>query len=298
MRKTINKQSLLEICSLLIFSLLMLYLKVSGKYLSYVTPKMAPYLLFCSIIMFIWAVSKLTEIKKPQHKARVLHCLVLLVPILFLILPHSPVSSSGFSSLKLDASVGGEGSILSPVSSKEKSSDSKNFTWTKGGSTQSMAISTPAVSPAASSFSENNEIREQGSNDLIKKYNLKFAADGSIDVPHGKFNQWLNEIFSNMYKYEGVKISIRGFVFRESKTMAANEFVPARMMMSCCSADLVPCGIICSYDKTATLREGSWVTVTGIIHIGERQGKKEPQVSVLSVTYSVKPKEEYVYPLD
>ncbi len=275
MGKNINKQSLLEVCCLGTFSLAMFYLLVSGKYISYVKPQMAPYLIFCSAIMLIWAVSKLSEIYRPQHKVRAIHCLVLIVPILFIVLPHSAVSSSGFSSLKLEGGIGGAGGSLTQ--------NSKPVT---SGSVTSEAVPTPTASQGA-----------QASNDLIKKYNLELAPDGSIDVPHEKYYQWLIEIYNNMNKYEGVKISIRGFIFREATTMGSNEFVPARMLMSCCAADLVPCGIICKYDKAAELKDGSWVTVTGIIHIGDYQGNKEPQISVVSVSPADKPKEEYVYPV-
>ncbi len=78
--------------------------------------------------------------------------------------------------------------------------------------------------------------------------------------------------------------------------MKANEFVPARLLMYCCTADLSPCGIICEYDKASELKENSWVTVTGVIHIGQYQGKDEPQITVTSITSADKPKKEYVYP--
>jgi TIGR03943 family protein len=295
MRTNINKQSLLEALSLGLFSALMLYLLISGKYLSYVTPKMAPYLFSCSLIMLLWAVSKLSEIKMPAHRVRVTHCLVLIVPILFTFLPHSSVSSSGFSSLKLDAVV--SGSVLPSINREDTATVQSTAPSSSGGSLQSKAAPTPSVSPSAAPSSSGKDDGKAQSDDLVKKYNLTFAADGSIDVPHEKYYQWLSEIFINMNKYEGVKVTIRGFVFKESNTMSTDQFVPARMLMSCCAADLVPCGIICSYDKASALQEGSWVTVTGTIHVSEYQGRTEPQILVTSVSPAEKPKDEYVYPV-
>lgn len=78
--------------------------------------------------------------------------------------------------------------------------------------------------------------------------------------------------------------------------MESNEFVPARLLMWCCSADLSPCGIICESEKAPELEEDTWVNVTGVIHIGKYQGEDEPQIHVTSVSPADKPKEEYVYP--
>ena len=66
----------------------------------------------------------------------------------------------------------------------------------------------------------------------------------TITVRDEYFSMWLSELPTNLDQYEGYQITIKGFVFREKQTMEANEFVPARLMMSCCSADLAPCGFI------------------------------------------------------
>lgn len=285
MGKNFNIQSLVEFFCLCVFSISMLYLLISGTYLSYVTPKMAPYLCFCAIVMMLWAVSKLTEIFRRQHKLRFTHCLVLIIPILFILLPHNSVGTIGFSALKFEEGVSGDALTAAMYRDKTKPQDSAAIS----GSVQAKGVSTtPSVTPE----------KAIASVDLKEKFNLRFEADGSIAVTHEKYYEWLTEIFSNMQKYEGVKISIMGFVFKEPSTMKENQFVPARLLMSCCSADLVPCGIISVYDKAPQLREGTWVTVTGIIHIGEYRGKKEPQISVLSVSEADKPLKEYVYPID
>jgi putative membrane protein len=117
-----------------------------------------------------------------------------------------------------------------------------------------------------------------------------------ITVRDEDFALWLSELFINMEKYEGYRISVKGFVFRDPETMTSNEFVPARLMMSCCAADLAPFGLICKYDKVSELKEDTWIMVEGVIHIGKYIDQDEPQITVTRISPADKPEQEYVYP--
>jgi len=262
--KKFNPQAFLEFLCLMLFSVLTFYLAVSGKYLSYVTPKILPYLYFTSAVMMIWTLLKFPNLFHPQYKLRAMHCLVLLVPILFLLLPHGAVNAS-------DVSTG----YINDVGLSQSS--------VSGGGT------TKTAGTAANSDGQSDD-------SLIKQFGLERASDGSINVADKLIYPWLSEVYSNKDSYEGVTITIKGFVFRDTSTMTENEFVPARLLMYCCTADLAPCGIVCEYDGASALAADSWVTVTGIIHVGEYQGEKQPIVTVTSVTPSEKPEDEYVYP--
>lgn len=59
-----NSQALAEISCYLAFAGAMLYLVRSGRYLSYVTPKLAPYLCFSAAVMVVWALSSLVDVRK------------------------------------------------------------------------------------------------------------------------------------------------------------------------------------------------------------------------------------------
>ncbi len=264
MVKKLNSQSVLELICLLLFSVMMFYLAFSGKYLSYVTPRMLPYLYFTSLIMLIWAGFKLPVLFRPQYKIRAAHCLILIVPVMLLLLPHSAVSAA-------DVSTG----LVSDVGLSQSAKSS-------GG--------------AASAKENAQNGSEQNDDSLVKQFGLERNADGSITVSDEQFYPWLSEIYTNKENYEGATITIKGFVFRDSATMTENEFVPARLLMYCCAADLAPCGIVCEYNGASSLESDSWVTVTGVIHIVDCQGEKQPIVSVTSVSPAVKPNDEYVYP--
>ncbi|MEA4895732.1 MAG: TIGR03943 family protein [Oscillospiraceae bacterium] len=262
--KKLNPQALLELICLLLFSFVILYIAVSGKYLSYVAPRILPYLYLTSAVVLVWAIFKLPELLRPQYRIRSAHCLVLLVPVLFLLMPHGSVSAS-------DVPAG----YLNDV-----------------GLSESAASGTGQATQAES----NQSGSEKADDNIIKQFGLESETDGSVIVSDELFYPWLSEIYTNKGSYEGVSITIKGFVFRDAATMTENEFVPARLLMYCCTADLAPCGIVCEYDGASSLEENSWVTVTGIIHVGMYQGEEQPIVTVTSVVAAEKPADEYVYP--
>lgn len=65
-----------------------------------------------------------------------------------------------------------------------------------------------------------------------------------------------------------------GQVYKNTPVMADNEFVPARLVMACCVADLSPCGLFCTYGNVSELESDSWVTVTGILYGEQYKGRR------------------------
>lgn len=110
----------------------------------------------------------------------------------------------------------------------------------------------------------------------------------SITVADEDFSLWLSEFYANMEQYEGYTVSMTGFVINNPEYMAENEFVPARLMMSCCVGDLAPVGLLCTYDQAHTLESGSWITVEGTL-VGARleygsTAYNDPRIAVTRVT--------------
>lgn len=84
-----------------------------------------------------------------------------------------------------------------------------------------------------------------------------------------------------------------GSVFKVPEVLEDDEFVPARLMMTSCTADPEPVGLVCQYDKASDLEEDSWVTVEGTLFINQTYG--EPDLVVTKIT-PAKEVEGYVYP--
>ncbi len=296
-KKVLNSQVLLEFLCYIGFAALMFYLVYSGKYLSYVTPKMAPYLYFTASVMLIWSCAVLSRLFQPQHKTRAAHCLVLIIPTMLLLLPHKPISASELSSGYLS------GDALAGLSSKSSYDFSNSMTDVQTSEDSSDLDISQDEAPADSWYADNkisdgsdNFVPDTETEQYIPKEPDFKVKNKKIIVEDDAFYPWLAEIYTTMGKYEGYQIVIKGFVFKDPETMQDNEFCPARLIMSCCVADLTPFGIICKYDKVADLEDGTWITVEGVIHMGEYMGREEPQVTVTKISPAEKPAQEYVYP--
>lgn len=288
--KTLNPQIFLEFICYLFFGGLMYYLVRSGEYLNYVTPRMKPYLYFTGVVMVIWACTGLFRLFRPQHRIRSAHCFVLMIPILFLLLPHNPLStvdlSANYAGRNTFANSGSNSNGLEPSLIEEQTSNTND-----AGSGEDLSDSMDtSVSDEGNGMAE-----EEYLNDLpgLDEQNR------TITVANEDFGMWLSEIYVNMSKYEGYKIIMTGFVFKNEDFFKENEFIPARLSMSCCVADLAPTGLLCQYDKVSELKADSWVTVEGTLHIAkynyDNVEYEDPQISVTKVT-PAKEVEGYVYP--
>ena len=285
--KAFNPQVFLEFLSYSVFGGLIFHLLNNGNYLNYVTPRMKPYLYFTAIVMLIWALVVLFRLFRPQYKIRSAHCFVLVIPILFLLLPHSALSSADLST-----SYTGGGAFKQStsnnngVNSLSTPSPASNGTNTPIDAQLGADVSDSAISPPSDTSSADDVGTRLSGIDIENK---------TITVSNDEFYPWIEEIYTNMDQYVGFTISITGFIYNDPEYLAKDEFVPARLAMVCCAADLLPIGMLCKYNKASELTENSWVTVEGVIRIGQNEGQDEPQITVSKIT----PAEEvegYIYP--
>lgn len=288
--KLINFQALLEFLCCFFFGALILYLVLSQKYLFYVTPRMKPYLYFTAIIMFLWGLSSLPKLLTFKYKIRSSHCFVLAIPALLIMLPHSQLKSSDIDSY------GNSGiASFSDASKQNTNASSENL--------QSIS----SESPDYTETTDNSEAleTENSSDTSYSEADVYSPKLGGLDTENKKivisdeeYGMWMTEIYSNMYSYDGYSIELTGFVYKDEGFLE-NEFSPSRLMMTCCTADLTPAGLLCKYDKANELEENSWVKVTGNIFIGsyEYEGSTyyEPEINLAGIEEA----EEvpgYVYP--
>jgi putative membrane protein len=277
--KELNYQVLIEISCYTVFFGVILSLVYTGKYLNYVTSKMMPYLIYIMAVMLIWIIFSIRNLYKPQYRKRVCHCFVLILPILLFVLPHGSVSVESLYSKLIN------GNDLTSASTNDirenngalRDQDSKNLSKKSNMDNESVGSGKYVTENV---FGE--EILLHGYDEENKK----------IIVSHDEFSQWFNEIYMNIDKYIGFKISIKGFVYKDLE-LDEGEFVPARLMMTCCVADLSPCGFVCKYNKASELEADTWVTVEGTIIKKERNGIEDPQIDVNNIS-SADPTEDYI----
>lgn len=280
--KAFNPQIFLEFLCYSIFGGLICYLIFSKKYLLYVTPRMEPYLYFTAVIMGIWAAAGIVRLFRPRYKVRLSHCYVLVIPILLLLIPHSPLNASDLAGNFTAANA--SGNMPKETLSESTAGSPEDFSVNEGEQWEDNSLAGSEEDTVSDSYFSGLT----GLDEVNKK----------ITVSDEEFGLWLTEFSINMEKYEGYTVVMTGYVFKDPEFMNNDEFAAARLMMSCCVADLAPAGLIFKYDKADQLEPDSWVSVEGTLSIGqyeyEGQMYDEPQVLVTNIT----PAEEvegYVY---
>jgi putative membrane protein len=291
--RVLNPQVFLELLCYAVFSVLTFYLMYSGKYLTYVTPRMAPYLYFTAVVMLLWAFTGVFRLFRPGNRVRVAHCFVPVIPILLILLPHSPLSAADLS---YNYAGGGSfsGSAAKPAAAV---SSPQNASPPEAGADYGAAQSSPGAGLPEPPVSNAAPFDASDDDDFEDVYVPETDASDKpvIEVGDDEFYSWLDELYMNLDMYVGRRIAMTGFVFKDPEVLGADEFVPARLGMTCCVADLVPYGLVCKYNGTGELTPDEWVRVVGVIQAGVYEGMEEPQIAVTSIE-PAEPVEGYIYP--
>lgn len=287
-RKYVNSQAVLESICFLLFGATMLFLLWSGKYLSYVTPRMAPYLGFTVVVSGVMAVVSLRGLFRVEYKKRTGRYFVLILPILLLLLPHKEMAVANLSGTTGLLTGGAISEPSMPAEDENQPQAAEPELPQEQLKEEPKDEPVPEVKADASGIYMAADI--YGEPLPLHGYD---EVNRTITVNHEEFYDWLNEFFANPDQLEGFQVTMTGAVYKDPTIMKENEFVPARLLMTCCVADLAPCGAICTYEKAAELESDSWVTVTGTLYRVEGQNGLRMQVTSV---VPAEPVQGYLYP--
>jgi putative membrane protein len=108
---------------------------------------------------------------------------------------------------------------------------------------------------------------------------------------------WLRDFSSNAdpAAFKGQAVDVTGFVYRDPRN-GANQFWVSRFTISCCVADATAIGLLAQTDQAASLKNDSWVHVTGKLDVGEFAGEKIPIIVPDKITPTDQPQNPYLYP--
>ncbi|QAA35224.1 TIGR03943 family protein [Clostridium manihotivorum] len=264
-------EAIFKILILSAITLFFVYLVFTGKVLFYVHPRIIPYIKFAILTMIFLILTIVPDIFHPRRKSKGKEYVFFLIPIVFaLAIPAKAMDSSSMSFNDIEAN-----------------------TVTSG--TQKTKNLSNGIDKAGSVQSSNSNDNSSSAADKFQVENGLVIVDDTIVMTDVNFVKWVTEISTNMDKYKGKKIRLVGSVFK-SEDFTKNEFVPARLMMTCCTADLQPVGFLCRYNAAELLQKDTWVMVNGTIDIVNYKGQNMPVIEAEQVDKAEKPKADYVYP--
>jgi putative membrane protein len=289
--KGMNIQALTESVCDLIFGILLFRLTVTGAYLSYVTPRMKPYLYGLSAVMVLWAGVGAFRVFRPKYKARLFHCLVLGIPILVLAVPPAP--PAGSAAIKNYSSSSIPGLSFEPAGNGYESSSEQETAEFNYYEDETEAEQ-PDYSAGYDGNAEDGQQAQTQQPELLKGAGLNGIDKEArtITIADDDYYAWMTELGAYADQYQGYTVTMKGFVFLDLEDRQENEFALVRLSMWCCSADMAPMGLM-AYDlKGQGFKENDWVTVTGKLSVKDGY----PTIEAETMVAAEKPQQEYVYP--
>ncbi len=141
---------------------------------------------------------------------------------------------------------------------------------------------------------KNNAQEERSKKSKIINFQKEMVGD-TIVINDQNYLSWVNEIYQNTSQYLGKKIIVTGFVYRQPE-LKEGEFILARLLMTCCAADVQTVGFRCSYSNEKNLQARQWLKIEGELGITKSAPTELPLIRIERMQLMTKPKNEYLYP--
>ena len=123
----------------------------------------------------------------------------------------------------------------------------------------------------------------------------KLRQDPLIEVTDRDYAEIMSELHFFSQDYIGKEIQMTGFLFKPQEA-TSSQFSLVRYVVMCCTADALPYGVLCELQDAAKYKEGTWLTIKGVIQKTKYEDKVVPSVRVISLQRIPEPKAPYVFP--
>jgi putative membrane protein len=137
--------------------------------------------------------------------------------------------------------------------------------------------------------------------DSITAFNVNgIIKNGTINLNEKNMSLVIENLQENPKKYENKLITMNGFVYKNQK-LKSTEFIIARLLMTCCTADSEIVGLIADTRNAKKLKANTWLKVSGIIKLRKTFNNKTyhykdtPYIKVKNLQQIKVPANQYVY---
>lgn len=149
-----------------------------------------------------------------------------------------------------------------------------------------------AVNPGADVVFEDSqgEINEIFEEDL--PYDL---SKDEIVLDNNSYGIWYLDCMDHLERYEGKKLTMQVMVMHPDK-FPKGYFIPGRMAMTCCAADMAYIGYACEYADNEKFKDKDWIVLTAVLkkeYFADYKGEG-PVLHAISVEKSKEPKDAVI----
>ncbi|EHS57811.1 TIGR03943 family putative permease subunit [Paenibacillus sp. Aloe-11] len=134
------------------------------------------------------------------------------------------------------------------------------------------------------------------------KYNTEFAELAKrlyqqpiIQIKPEIFSETIGAIELYKHAFEGKKVQVTGFVYKDSSLLDKGLFAVGRFLVMCCTADAMPFGVIVQSHKTPSFDKDTWVTIEGTLHTTYKNHAPILEIRSGNITEVEQPESPYVY---
>jgi putative membrane protein len=110
------------------------------------------------------------------------------------------------------------------------------------------------------------------------------------------YSSYYEAISSDIDKYQGRKVSLYGFVYKE-EGFAENQLVVSRFLVTHCVADASIIGFLSEFPDAAKIEKDTWIKIEGVIETGSYMDTPIPLVKVTKWETAEEPEVPYLYPV-
>lgn len=110
------------------------------------------------------------------------------------------------------------------------------------------------------------------------------------------FSTYYDEIHTDIEKFKGREIELKGFVYKE-EGLEQDQLVLSRFLITHCVADASIIGFISELPEAPSFKENTWIEVKGVLDTTNFNGTELPIIKITTWKKINEPKEPYLYPI-
>ncbi|CAM4030372.1 TIGR03943 family putative permease subunit [Mesobacillus thioparans] len=110
------------------------------------------------------------------------------------------------------------------------------------------------------------------------------------------YSSYYEAISSDIDKFQGRKVSLYGFVYKE-EGFSEDQLVVSRFLVTHCVADAGIIGFLSEFPDAAKIEKDTWIKIEGVIETGSYMDTPLPLVRVSKWEISEEPESPYLYPV-
>lgn len=188
-----------------------------------------------------------------------------------------------FAPTVLDSSIAAKkGTVLPQVNRNENN-----------GMEDSLSETDPtAIEEEQEVLPNNNFFSEEEYDQEMKK----LEESEMIQMNDGIYSSYVEAMNMNPKDFEGRKIKVRGFVYKE-EGLEENQLVLSRFLITHCIADASIAGLIAEFNQASEYEQDTWLEIEGILEVTTYNGIELPLIKAKKWTVIKEPDEPYIYPI-